>query len=256
MWYTVEAEGSYAFELQRGALAGSPTVENTVGAFLVDSLINLERLKAILQHIGLGTAAAYFAAHVASKEHIRIGDFGEVVAGRLLQDAEGVIQPVEKLRYRTSPDLPMNLTDVLCAKLESGEIVSLVFCEAKAGTTPPKGTLARDAYRQAYHDIEADEPQILFFAMDRLLENSEDTAYLQFHEAMHRTEPVPRALRLVFVFDSKAWRDGTMDDLNDAFAAEELPLAEDLICYVITRDELKAVIEGSYTEANRIVTDG
>ena len=35
MWYTVEAETSYAFDLQRSALEGSPIVENTVGAFLV-----------------------------------------------------------------------------------------------------------------------------------------------------------------------------------------------------------------------------
>ena len=57
MWYKVEADTSYTFELQRGVLAQSPIVENTVGSFLLSGLTNVNHLKGILERIGLAAAA-------------------------------------------------------------------------------------------------------------------------------------------------------------------------------------------------------
>lgn len=256
VWYSVEAVTGYAFDLRRGVLADSPTVERALGRFLVDSLAGEERLRAILQYVGLEAAAAHFTAHIAPREHVRIGDFGEIVAGRLLEDMEELSRPVEKLRHRETPEWPMKLTDVFCIKLDAGEIVSLVFCEAKAGTTRPDADLAQRAYQQVYEDVEADEPQVLFFAMDRLLDESNHRAYLQLHQAMHRSPPVPRALRLVFVFDDEAWRNDVIDALNDDLISGELTLADDFRFYVLTRQELRAVIAKSYETAHEAAVHG
>ena len=73
---------------------------------------------------------------------------------------------------------------------------------------------------------------------------------------MHRTPPVPRALRIVFVFDEGVWRDRVLEALHDDFISGELTLAEDFKCYVVTREGLRAVIAGAYAKAERMVSNG
>ncbi len=256
MWYTVQKDTTYAFELQRGTLAPSPAIEQTLGPFLLSGLSHVEHLKEILQRLDLTAAANYFAHHVASKENVRIGDFGEIVAGRLLEEAEAVTRPVEKLRYRESPDWPMKLIDVFCVRIDGDRITSFMFGEAKAGTTPPRIVLGQEAYRQLYQEVEGEEPQILFFTLDKLLDANNRPAYLQLEDAMNRTLPVPRALRIVFVFDEASWRDKVLSILDEGFQSDELVLADDFKCYVLTRDGLKAVIADTYAEAERIAAHG
>ena len=256
MWYSVHKDNSYSFELQRGALSDSPTVEQTIGGFLLSGLTNVELLKSILRRIGLTAAVGYFEAHVAASDNVRIGDFGEVLAGHLLEDAEGVKRLIEKLRYRESPNWPMKLTDVFCVNVEDGRIVGFLFGEAKAGTTTPNVSLGRQAYDRLYKDMEDEEPQILFFTLDRLANEDNQTEYLQLEEAMHRTPPVSRGLRIIFVFDQRVWRDDILEAIHDDFDAGDLTLAEDFKCYVLTRDGLKDVITEAYAEAERMVADG
>ena len=256
MWYSVYKDNSFSFELQRAVLASSPAVEETIGGFLLNGLANVEQLKGILQRLGLTAAIRHFDAHVAPSENIRIGDFGEVVAGHLLEVEESVERLVEKLCHRDSPKWSMKLTDVFCVNIENEDIVGFLFGEAKAGTTAPNTALGQEAYRQIYQDIEDEEPQILFFTLDRLVDTSDYTAYFQLEEAMHRTPPVPRALRIVFVFDEGVWRDRVLEALHEDFMSGELTLAEDFKCYVVTREGLRAVIAGAYAEAERMVSNG
>ena len=256
MWYNVKNDTTYVFELRRGVLTDSPAVEQTVGGFLLDSLANVDLLKAIFQRAGLTAAVSYFDAHVANRDIVRIGDFGEVVAGHLLEDEEGLKRLIEKLRHRESPDWSMKLTDVFCVKYQEERIISFFFGEAKAGSTVPKDSLGQQAYKQVYGEVEDEEPQILFFTLDRLVESNRHEAYVQLDEAMHHTPPLPRALRVVFVFDENAWREDILDTLNEDFTSGELTLAKDFRCYVLTRNGLKDVIRGAYAEARQAAANG
>ena len=163
---------------------------------------------------------------------------------------------IEKLRHRESPDWPMKLTDVFAVTVEDERIVGFLFGEAKAGTTTPSISLGQEAYGRVQQDIEDEEPQILFFTLDRLLDTNDQESYLQLEEAMHRSPPVPRSSRLIFVFDSKVWREEILEALQDDLDSGELGLAEDFKCYVLTRDGLREVITGSYAEAGRMVPNG
>ena len=256
MWYKVDKDTSYRFELRRGVLGDSPEVEQTVGGFLLNGLASAEQLKGILGRVGLTAAVKHFDAHVASKENVRIGDFGEVVAGHLLEDEEKVVRLIEKLRHRESPDWPMKLTDVFAVNVEHERIVGFLFGEAKAGTTTPNTALGQEAYGRVEQDIEDEEPQILFFTLDRLLNTNDQKAYLQLEEAMHRRPPVPRTSRLIFVFDAKVWREEILEALHDDLVSGELDLEEGFKCYVLTRDGLREVITGAYAEAGRMVPNG
>lgn len=256
MWYTVKEDASYGFDLQRGFLADSPIIEETAGKFLLSGLADVGVLQKTLERLGLNAAATYFAAHVARRENVRIGDFGEVITGHLLEEEEKVTRPIEKLRYRESPVWPMKLTDVFCVQEENDRIIRFVFGEAKAGTTSPSTALGRDAYQQLSRDIQDEEPPILFFTLDRLHNSNNLLAYLRLQDAMHMTPPVPRALRLVFVFDKDCWRESVLSSLDENLNSGELTLADDFRCYVLMRDRLKEVILGAYANASRIVADG
>ena len=256
MWYKVDKDPNFKFELQRGVLGNSPDLERTVGNFLLDGLADAEQLRGILHRVGLAAAAQHFDAHVASRENVRIGDFGEVVAGHLLEAEEKVVRLIEKLRHRESPDWPMKLTDVFAVTVENERIVGFLFGEAKAGTTSPNTTLGQTAYGRVQQDIEDEEPQILFFTLDRLLDTNDQESYLRLEEAMHRSPPVPRASRLIFVFDERVWREEILEALQDDLDSGDLGLEEDFKCYVLTRDGLREVIAASYAEAGRMVPNG
>ena len=256
MWYTINDDPKYAFALRRGTLDNSPIVANTLGSFLLTGLTDANRILGVLQRIGLTAAANRFAANVPSKDIVRIGDFGEILTGRLLEDAETVVRPIEKLRYRESPEWPMKLTDVFCVRMDGNHIASFVFAETKTRTTTPPTALGKDAYAQLHQDVENDEPAILFFTLDRLSDVGNETAYSQLEEAMHATEALPRALRLVLVVDKDSWREAVLITLHDSFVANELNLFDDFTCYVLTCDGLKQVIDAGYAEAERIATHG
>lgn len=256
MWYSAQEDSTYSFRLQRGVLESSPHVEQVLGGFLVSGLADEEQLKGMLRRLGLTAALRHFEAHVASQANIRIGDFGEIVAGHLIEEEEQAIRPIEKLRHRESRDWAMKLTDVFCVAIDNDQIVGFLFGEAKAGTTRPETTLGQEAYQRVYNDIQEEEPQILFFTLDRLRDGGNQTRYRQFEEAMHRTPPVARALRVVFLFDDAIWREEVLESLHNDFISGDLTLAEDFRCYVLTRDKLREVIDSAYSEAERMVANG
>ena len=94
------------------------------------------------------------------------------------------------------------------------------------------------------------------FTLDRLLDTNDQEAWLQLNEAMQATQPIPRALRLIFVFDGDIWRESVLERLHEEFDSGALHLADDFKCYLLTQQGLKAVIAGSYAEANRIFSNG
>lgn len=256
MWYAINDDPRYVFELRRGTLSNSPESVGTFGSFLLNGLTDAHRLDSVLRRIGLTAAATRFAAAMASKENIRIGDFGEIITGHLLEDVENVVRPIEKLRYRESSDWPMKLTDVFCVQMDGNRIVSFVFVEAKTGTTRPPTALGQGAYQQLYQDVADDEPAVLFFTLNRLSDAGDETAYSQLEAAMHEDDPLPRALRLALVFDEHSWHETVLSTLHESFDANDLVLADDFRCYVLTCEGLRQVITAGYAEAERIVANG
>ena len=256
MWYTLHEEASYNYDLFRGVLNDSPDAVSTIGTFLLTGLSDTNRILGVMRRIGLTAAADRFAANVSSKEPVRIGDFGEIVASRLLGDAENVVRPIEKLRYRESSDWPMKLTDVFCVRMDGNSITGFMFAEAKAGTTRPPTALGKKAYEQLYRDSTNDEPAILFFTLNRLSDAGDEIAHNQLEDAMHAEDALPTALRLVFVFDDAIWPESVLTSLQESFDANELELVDDFAFYALTCNELKRVIDAGYAEAERIATLG
>lgn len=58
-------------------------------------------------------------------------------------------------------------------------------------------------------------------------------------------------MRMVLVFDAEAWSDDILDALEEARASADVGELEDFVSYLITRSELRAVIEAAYEFAGK-----
>ena len=189
----------------------------------------------------------------ADRVPTRIGDFGEIVAGRLLESEEGLSRPIEKLRYKDDHNWPMRLTDVFCIGRDSGRIVNFVFCEAKAGATSPSEDLAVVAYDRLAQDFDTERPEILFMTLEHLWAEGHYDEWEELCDAMRQREPVPRGMRLVLVFDDAAWNDKVILKLEEALQEDDATTCDDFKCYLITTDGLRPLIEASYGKAEKKV---
>lgn len=253
-WYTLASQAAYSFTLNRGTLSEVAGIEETLGEFLRFGLAHTDYVEAMNRKYGFEAAAAYLAERsFASRVATRVGDFGEVIAGRLLGAEEGLLRPLEKLRYKDDHEWSMRLTDVFCIREESGQIVEFVFCEAKAGTTRPPRDLALKAYARLIEDAEGERPEIFFFILERLWAEGRHADHERLDDAMRRREPVPRGARVVLVFDASAWTDEALDALEEARVSGDVGELKNFVGYLITRAELRSLIEASYEFAGRTV---
>jgi hypothetical protein len=253
-WYALSdsTPGPYSFTLRRGQLGNDPSVAETLGDFLKFGLAQVDYVEMMARKYGFQAAASYLGERAfAERQSTRIGDFGEIIAGRLLEAEEKLARPVEKARYKDDHNWPVRLTDVFGTKEEGGEITAFVFCEAKAGTTAPRSGLAVTAYSRLIKDMEDERPEVLFFTLERLWMERRFEEHERLDNAMRRRIPVPRVSRMIFVFDADAWRETALEDLEEARVAGEVAELEDFVAYLVTRSELKVLIESAYELAGR-----
>lgn len=249
-WHTAIPQPGFEFRLFRGNLNDSNEAKRQLAGFLIHGLAHEGYLSDLFEKHGLHATAEYLKNRTfADKISTRIGDFGEIIAGRLLEAEEGLTRPVEKLRYKDSHNWSMKLTDIFCTSHNAGQISMFVLCEVKTGTTPPVRTLALDDYKKLLADSQADRPEIMFFTLEHLWAEGNLEMHQQLSEAMYRTQPLPKAKRLVLVFDDTAWRDEVFQELNDALKNGVVPPADDFICYLVTKAELRVLIEDLYALA-------
>jgi len=255
-WYAADPITGFAFRLVRGRLNDSDDAKLLVAGFLIHGLAHENYLLEIYRKHGFENVAIYLADRAfADKVSTRIGDFGEIVAGRLLEAEEGFTRPVEKLRYKDNHNWPMRLTDVFCINRFAGQISGFVFCEVKAGTSPPVRELAVVDYKKLIVDSQSERPEILFFASEHLWAEGQYELYQQLDYAMYQNDPLPRATRMVLIFDDNAWREIVLQDLDDALNNGDVSILDDFICYLVTKDELRDFIEDTYKLAEQGAKD-
>ena len=115
-----------------------------MAAELGGGLVNPDFIARMLQTCGLDIVAEYFQAHgFGAKFNTRVADFGEVVAGAMLEQHEEFVQPIRKLRYRETSHWAMRLTDVFGVKLVDGAIALTCFTSVKTRSGRPPQDVRR-----------------------------------------------------------------------------------------------------------------
>lgn len=249
-WYELADDGTYAFPLQRGSLTTDNDATNLLGSYLLDGLVDLGFVQALATTQGLDQASRYLRQRkLTADARARMADFGEISAGRLLEHFEGLARPIEKLRYKDRNDLPLHLTDILCARMNNGTIEEFVFAEVKAGATRPHRDLGKKALRSIVSDWQSEMPEILYFVLEKLCLEGRNHDQAAFEDAMFRAEPMPRTFRVVLVFDGAIWDENVLADMHTDYAEGKYALGE-FKCYLLTADNLRTFVDSTFEAAH------
>jgi len=239
-WYNLTKDEQYSFELLRGSMLLGPVLEKQIADGLYEGLIEVGYVRGLLERLGQQAVAQYLAKRgFVGKLSKRVADFGEIVAGKLLGDEEGLQQPIHKLRYRDKADWSMRLTDVFTIAVVKDQIESLCFASVKSGVTSPDGDVAVSGYQQLIEDNKVEHPEILFFTDEQLYREGRFDEVEQFDRVLSSRGDVQRKFRLVLVFDSKAWKEKVLSELNDNLGVE-LP---EFRAYLLVCDSMRELVE-------------
>ena len=216
-WYVVSDRASDPFQLVRVSIADHSNTARTLGRFLLDGLTDTDRLGALMSAHGYERVAEYVRTRrIPTKLNIKVANFGEVVSGHLIEEEEGFVRPIEKLRYTFSHEWSPHLTDIFAVLIENDEIETFAYCEVKAGTTHPDSDTAAKGYSALLKVWQEKTPEILHFTSERLWDSRRFVEYERLDRAMSRADPVSQLLRLVLVFDEAVWSDSILDDVINA----------------------------------------
>ena len=236
------------FALIRGLITGGAETAETLGQFLLHGLTDTDHLGALMARHGFARVAQYVQERrVPTKLNIRVANFGEVTSGHLLEEEEGLLRPIEKLRYTFNHEWSPHLTDIFAVLVDSDEITTFAYCEVKTGTTSPDSDVGAKGYKDLLKVWREKMPEILHFAAERLWEAQRINDYDRLDRAMYGSIPVPQLLRLVLIFDEVAWADSVLDAVGTA-VEQDPPPDNSFVCYLITRTDLRTLVQDSFRE--------
>ena len=245
-WYELGDRDSEPFNLTRVSITGGSKTAETLGQFLLYGLTDTDHLGAIMARHGYLRVAEYIQERrVPSKLNIRVANFGEVVAGHLVENEEALTRPIEKLRYTFNHDWSPHLTDVFATLVEDNEITAFAYCEVKAGTTSPNSDVGSNGYKDLLKVWREKTPEILHFTSERLWEAQRYDDWERLDRAMYAGTPIPDLLRLVLVFDEVVSSDSVLEAVATA-VEHDAPPDDSFVCYLVTRADLRTLVEESF----------
>jgi hypothetical protein len=242
-WYALTKDGQYSFELLRGSMLPSDGLKDRIADALYEGLIEVGYVKGLLERLGQNAVAEYLDKRgFVGKLSKRVADFGEIIAGNLLSDEEGLKQLIHKLRYRDKATWSMRLTDVFTVAVVNDQIEALCFASVRSGVTSPPITVAASGYQQLVEDYRVEHPEILFFTSEQLYREGRFTEAKLFDRVLSSPRDVRRRFRLLLIFDSKAWHEGALSELDDQLD-DDLP---EFRAYLLVCDSMRELVDSCY----------
>ena len=251
-WYGVTGTETEPFPITEVVIEESPGVEEKCGRFLLEGLADTDRMAGILARHGQKKVSDFIRGHkIPTRLSTRVANFGEVISGRLLEDEEGFIRPIEKLRYTFNRDWSPHLTDVFALAIEDDAITHFVYSEVKSGTTRPNSEVGADGYKDLVKTSRQDIPEILYFTHERLDESQRYEDRDRLENAMYQVDRIASLFRLELVFDDGVWRGEIMDAVETAFEQDPLPDGT-FVCYLVTKTDLRSLVNDSFEKMEEL----
>ena len=180
-----------------------------------------------------------------------MANFGEVIFGRLIEEEERFIRPIEKLRYTFNRDWSPHLTDVFALVIEDDAITQFVYSEVKSGTTRPKSEVGAQGYADLLKTSRQAIPEILYFTHERLDESQRNEDRDHLGNAMFQEDPIPSLFRLGLVFDEDVWHGAVMEEVETAFEKDPLPDGA-FVCYLVIKADLRSLVNDSFEKMEEL----
>ena len=251
-WYRITEDEQEPFPRRTAVIEDDPGIEEQFGGFLLEGLADTDYLAGIMSRHGHERVSEFIRGHkVPSRLNIRVANFGEVTVGRLLEQEEGFIRPIEKLRYTFNSDWSPHLTDVFALVIEDDAIAKFVYSEVKSGTTRPDSEVGADGYDDLVKTSQQDMPEILYFAHERLDGSQRYEDRDRLGNAMFQENPIPSIFRLGLVFDENVWHDAVMEKIETAFEQHPLP-CDSFACYLVFKADLRSLVNDSFEKMEEL----
>ena len=95
-WYQITEDEKKPFPKRKAAIEESSGIEEKFGGFLLEELTDTDHLAGIMSRHGHHKVSEFIRGHkVPNRLNIKVGNFGEVLFGRMLEKEEGFIRPIE-----------------------------------------------------------------------------------------------------------------------------------------------------------------
>ena len=251
-WYRIIEQEEEPFPKRTACIEGYTGIEEKCGGFLLEGLADTDRMAGLLARHGQEKVSDFVRGHkIPNKLSTRVASFGEVISGRLLEEEEGFIRPIEKLRYTFNRDWSPHLTDVFALVIKNDAITHFVYSEVKSGTTRPDPEVGADGYADLVTTSRQSIPEILYFTHERLDESHRYEDRDRLEKAMFQEGRIPSLFRLGLVFDANVWRSAVIDEVETAFEQEPLPDGT-FVCYLVTRTDLRSLVNDSFRKVEEL----
>lgn len=251
-WYRIIKYDEEPFPKRTAVIEDVTGLEERCGGFLLEGLADTDHMAGILARHGQERVSDFIRGHkIPTKISTQVASFGEVISGRLLEEEEGFIRPIEKLRYTFNRDWSPHLTDVFALVVKDDEITHFVYSEVKSGTTRPNSEVGADGYAGLIMTSREHTPEILYFTHERLDESQRFEDRDRLENAMFQADRMPNLFRLGLVFDEKVWHSAVMDAVEAAFKREPLPDGT-FACYLITKADLRSLVNDSFKKVEEL----
>lgn len=159
-------------------------------------------LEAVFEDLGAPEVAAHLRRNkYPSDLKVRVGEFGEVLTGRLLRDDRWCV-PLLKLRYKQRPNQPVQGADSIGFRLQESPPVVMVP-EAKTRTTRRLaiGVEAHTSLERSLRDL----PETISFVVAAL--NREGKKGLAVRVGRLLLNPYEVERQIILVHDEQRWSD-------------------------------------------------
>lgn len=222
-------------------------VKKLLASNLILSFRDIEHLKQRYKNQPEEKLREYIEGKIFSSEKdgfsraTRIGDWGEVFCGLVLDQFRGYTLPIKKLCWKINNEKSLFGTDVFAVKqADNGDVESLIYSESKVRTTYSKH-IGKEAYESLYKDNGDSLPDIIDFISRVYFHKGDYEMAHKFDDVFLNIEKYDKEFQIFLLFDKGIWKDEILEILN-----ELPPELENLFVTVILIDDLRDLIDETY----------
>ena len=214
----------------------TPEIRQHLQQLHLDAFAGLSTFEKIAARLDWARTNEWLRSKVPSIPRLKRGAFGEVLSGAMLRQFHRYTVPMEKLRFRFTPNQSPPFTDVVAFRLDDHKLTEVCFVESKLRTTGDTSA-AKDGHDQLLADAKVAQPQILQFLAWHLDQHG-SPLFEPLMEYLYDRSTVSEkdTFRLYLTWEQERWTETVLSNLEG-----EVQLEPFTVCVTRIKDLAKLV---------------
>lgn len=207
--------------------AQSDALKSFLGKQIVNSYRDLDFLKDTFSNRPQNELENHLKNYVFPSDKAQIhknvsqGDFGEILAGLIVSKIQGLVVPIQKLRWKFNHNKSVFCTDMI-AHNDGVYIENIHYYEIKTRLLVRKETVNEisnhvtvNAHNSLLKDENAPNEGIADFISRLCYEKADYENYLKYSAIVNNPNNYNRIFELFFIIDESKYKDKILDDLEN-----------------------------------------